>query len=158
MKDIPGRYLLRLGQGELDLETHVDFSRVGRVNAMLNRRLELLAEIERLAISLGVSEDMAYMRQLRIFGCSTSCRVGKSLRQRRQMQAILTWSATGFLLRHTFRICHNLFFKGIHKRHEQALGFMRHITTCLVSLKSAVRLVLKNIGNDQITCLPSRQR
>ena len=60
MKDIPGRYLLRLGQGELDLETHVDFSRVGRVNAMLNRRLELLAEIERLAISLGVSEDMAY--------------------------------------------------------------------------------------------------
>ncbi len=60
MRDIPERYLLRLGQGESDLATHMDFSRIGRVNAMLNRRLELLAEVERLAISLGVSEDMAY--------------------------------------------------------------------------------------------------
>eukprot|EP00210_Caulerpa_lentillifera_P003794 g3624.t1 len=59
-RDIPGRYLLRLGLGEEDLETDLDFSRVGRVNAMLQRRLALLSEIKRLAKGLNVSEDMAY--------------------------------------------------------------------------------------------------
>ena len=39
------RYLLRLGMGEQELATEMDFSRVGRVNAMLARRLELLAEV-----------------------------------------------------------------------------------------------------------------
>jgi intron-binding protein aquarius len=43
-RDVPARYLLRLGMGEQDLATTSDFSRVGRVNAMLARRLELLAE------------------------------------------------------------------------------------------------------------------
>ena len=31
--------------GEAELETEQDFSRVGRVNAMLARRLELLAQV-----------------------------------------------------------------------------------------------------------------
>ena len=59
-RDVPARYLLRLGQGERDLDTDLDFSRQGRVNAMLQRRLELLAQVERLATSLGVPEDVAY--------------------------------------------------------------------------------------------------
>ena len=59
-RDVPARYLLRLGQGERDLDTDLDFSRQGRVNAMLQRRLELLAVVERLATSLGVPEDVAY--------------------------------------------------------------------------------------------------
>ena len=42
---MPARYLLRLGMGEAELETELDFSRTGRVNAMLARRLELLAEV-----------------------------------------------------------------------------------------------------------------
>lgn len=45
VRDVPARYLLRLGMGEAELETELDFSRVGRVNAMLARRLELLAEV-----------------------------------------------------------------------------------------------------------------
>lgn len=44
-RDVPARYLLRLGMGEAELDTDLDFSRVGRVNAMLARRLELLAEV-----------------------------------------------------------------------------------------------------------------
>ncbi|KAL0387870.1 UNVERIFIED_CONTAM: RNA helicase aquarius [Sesamum radiatum] len=48
-RDVPARYLLRLGQGEQELATDLDFSRQGRVNAMLVRRLELLSEVERLA-------------------------------------------------------------------------------------------------------------
>ncbi|KAJ7534618.1 hypothetical protein O6H91_13G103100 [Diphasiastrum complanatum] len=59
-RDVPARYLLRLGQGEQELETDLEFSRQGRVNAMLARRLELLAEVERLAKTLQVPEDVAY--------------------------------------------------------------------------------------------------
>ena len=44
-RDVPARYLLRLGMGEQDLLTTSDFSRVGRVNAMLARRIQLLAEV-----------------------------------------------------------------------------------------------------------------
>ncbi|KAK4406328.1 RNA helicase aquarius [Sesamum angolense] len=56
-RDVPARYLLRLGQGEQELATDLDFSRQGRVNAMLVRRLELLSEVERLARSLQLPED-----------------------------------------------------------------------------------------------------
>ncbi|KAK6115388.1 hypothetical protein DH2020_007657 [Rehmannia glutinosa] len=59
-RDVPARYLLRLGQGEQELATDLDFSRQGRVNAMLVRRLELLSEVERLASSLQLPEDVAY--------------------------------------------------------------------------------------------------
>jgi len=57
---VPARYLLRLGQGEQELATDLDFSRQGRVNAMLVRRLELLSEVERLARSLRLPEDVGY--------------------------------------------------------------------------------------------------
>ncbi|KAJ3709379.1 hypothetical protein LUZ61_013084 [Rhynchospora tenuis] len=59
-RDVPARYLLRLGQGEQELATDLDFSRQGRVNAMLVRRLELLREVERLAISLWLPPDSAH--------------------------------------------------------------------------------------------------
>lgn len=59
-RDVPSRYLLRLGMGEAELETEEQFSRVGRVNAMLARRMELLAEVQRLAKSLKVPESLAY--------------------------------------------------------------------------------------------------
>ncbi len=54
-RDVPARYLLRLGMGEEELETALDFSRVGRVNAMLARRLELLAEVCTLPLCRPVS-------------------------------------------------------------------------------------------------------
>ncbi|KAE9595341.1 putative intron-binding protein aquarius [Lupinus albus] len=59
-RDVPARYLLRLGQGEQELATDLDFSRQGRVNAMLVRRLELLSEVARLAMSLQLPEDVGY--------------------------------------------------------------------------------------------------
>ncbi|KAI3936782.1 hypothetical protein MKW92_043376 [Papaver armeniacum] len=43
-----------------ELATDIDFSRQGRVNAMLVRRLELLSEVERLARSLQLPEDVGY--------------------------------------------------------------------------------------------------
>uniref|UniRef100_A0A915IU13 Intron-binding protein aquarius n=1 Tax=Romanomermis culicivorax TaxID=13658 RepID=A0A915IU13_ROMCU len=58
--DIDERHLLRLGYGEEMLETEKDFSRYGRVNYVLAKRLELLKEVERMQVSLGVKGDVAY--------------------------------------------------------------------------------------------------
>ena len=52
IRDVPERYLLRLGRGEEDLSTDKDFSRTGRVDYMLRRRLELLEIVEKLAMSI----------------------------------------------------------------------------------------------------------
>lgn len=50
--DIDERHLLRLGHGEESLETEKDFSRYGRVNYVLAKRLQLLDEVDRLNTSL----------------------------------------------------------------------------------------------------------
>merc|ERR1740117_484455 len=59
-RDIDERYLLRLGHGEELLETEKDFSRQGRVNYMLKRRLELLVRVETLGKTLEVTADVGY--------------------------------------------------------------------------------------------------
>mmetsp|Transcript_116029 Transcript_116029/g.248051 ORF Transcript_116029/g.248051 Transcript_116029/m.248051 type:complete len:1554 (+) Transcript_116029:41-4702(+) len=59
--DIPERYLLRLGRGIEELDAKQDFSKWGRVNYMLQRRLDLLTKVERLADIFGLSgQDAAY--------------------------------------------------------------------------------------------------
>lgn len=59
--DIPERYLLRLGRGIEELDAKQDFSKWGRVNHMLKRRLELLAKVEHLANTFDLSgQDVAY--------------------------------------------------------------------------------------------------
>eukprot|EP01127_Copromyxa_protea_P005293 TRINITY_DN15242_c0_g1_i1.p1 TRINITY_DN15242_c0_g1~~TRINITY_DN15242_c0_g1_i1.p1 ORF type:complete len:1415 (-),score=323.12 TRINITY_DN15242_c0_g1_i1:37-3777(-) len=58
--DIDERHLLRLGHGERELDTNSDFSKLGRVDWMLNLRIEMLKQAAELAKSLGISEDVAY--------------------------------------------------------------------------------------------------
>ncbi|XP_021945490.1 RNA helicase aquarius [Folsomia candida] len=58
--DVDERHLLRLGHGEEELETEKDFSRYGRVNYVLAKRLDLLVEVEKLQKSLNVCGDVAY--------------------------------------------------------------------------------------------------
>merc|ERR1712223_478528 len=58
--DIDERHLLRLGHGEEALETEKDFSRYGRVNYVLAKRMELLEKVDKLQASLGVQGDVAY--------------------------------------------------------------------------------------------------
>lgn len=53
--DINERYLLRLGMGQRELETAQNFSRNGRVNYMLQRRLLLLEEVQKLSKSLDIN-------------------------------------------------------------------------------------------------------
>ena len=48
--DIDERHLLRLGHGEEALETEKDFSRYGRVNYVLAKRMMLLEEVQRLKV------------------------------------------------------------------------------------------------------------
>ncbi|XP_037896069.1 RNA helicase aquarius [Glossina fuscipes] len=58
--DIDERHLLRLGHGEESLETEKDFSRYGRVNYVLAKRIDLLNQAQKLQESLGVLGDNAY--------------------------------------------------------------------------------------------------
>ncbi|KAL3984757.1 AAA domain family protein [Acanthocheilonema viteae] len=58
--DVDERHLLRLGHGEETLETEKDFSRYGRVNYVLQKRLDLLKEVEKLQEALDVGGDVSY--------------------------------------------------------------------------------------------------
>ncbi|CAG2165096.1 unnamed protein product [Oppiella nova] len=58
--DIDERHLLRLGHGEESLETDKDFSRYGRVNYVLAKRIDLLNKVQHLGHSLGVESDVGY--------------------------------------------------------------------------------------------------
>ena len=55
--DIAERYMVRLGSGEKDLETDSthDFTKIGRVKYSLDRRMELLEEVQQMSESLGIS-------------------------------------------------------------------------------------------------------
>lgn len=64
-KDISIGKMLRLGYGENLLETEEEYDKLGRVNAMLRRRVELLMEIHALAESLKV-------QSIGEFTCETS--------------------------------------------------------------------------------------
>ena len=74
-RDVPARYLLRLGQGEQELATRLDFSRVGRVNAMLARRLQLLAEVSH--IWAGLCQEHASLQQVELATWLDFSRVGR---------------------------------------------------------------------------------
>ncbi len=63
-KDINIGEMLRLGYGENLLETEEEYDKIGRVNAMLERRLELLQQIQMLSESLGMGPQE--------FTCETS--------------------------------------------------------------------------------------
>lgn len=58
--DIDERHLLRLGHGEEALETEKDFTRYGRVNYVLSKRIELLTQVQRLADSLDLPVDAGH--------------------------------------------------------------------------------------------------
>ncbi|XP_017104861.2 RNA helicase aquarius [Drosophila bipectinata] len=58
--DIDERHLLRLGHGEEALETEKDYSRYGRVNYVLAKRMDLLDQVQKLQTAVGVSGDNSY--------------------------------------------------------------------------------------------------
>lgn len=57
--DIDHRHLVRLGHGEEYLETTHDFSKYGRVNHLLSRRLDILGQVDRLAKTMGIKTEVA---------------------------------------------------------------------------------------------------
>jgi len=56
-RDIDERYLIRLGYAARELQTDRNMSKYGRVNYMLEKRLEQLKEAQRLARTMGHNED-----------------------------------------------------------------------------------------------------
>ncbi|KAF9936379.1 hypothetical protein BGZ65_002487 [Modicella reniformis] len=55
--DVDERHLLRLGHGEEELNTELSFSKYGRVTSFLEKRMSLLAEVDRLARSLEIGGE-----------------------------------------------------------------------------------------------------
>ncbi|KAF9315831.1 hypothetical protein BG003_002627 [Podila horticola] len=55
--DVDERHLLRLGHGEEELNTELSFSKYGRVTSFLEKRVNLLAEVDRLAYSLAIGGE-----------------------------------------------------------------------------------------------------
>ncbi|KAI1313886.1 hypothetical protein EDD11_002421 [Mortierella claussenii] len=55
--DVDERHLLRLGHGEEELNTELSFSKYGRVTSFLEKRVNLLAEVDRLAQSLAIGGE-----------------------------------------------------------------------------------------------------
>ncbi|KAF8936354.1 hypothetical protein BGZ58_004279 [Dissophora ornata] len=55
--DVDERHLLRLGHGEEELNTELSFSKYGRVTSFLEKRVNLLAEVDRLALSLEIGGE-----------------------------------------------------------------------------------------------------
>jgi len=51
--DIDDRHLLRLGHGEEDLETDVNYGKHGRVESFLDNRAQFLVEVDKLAMNFG---------------------------------------------------------------------------------------------------------
>ena len=57
--DIDEHHCVRLGHGTDGLETGKDFSKQGRVDALLARRLDLLSRVRDLAVGMGLDESAA---------------------------------------------------------------------------------------------------
>ncbi|KAF9094292.1 hypothetical protein BGX23_002306 [Mortierella sp. AD031] len=55
--DVDERHLLRLGHGEEELNTELSFSKYGRVTSFLEKRVDLLSEVDRLAQSLEIGGE-----------------------------------------------------------------------------------------------------
>eukprot|EP01132_Coremiostelium_polycephalum_P002420 gene2420-2988_t len=64
--DINERYLLRLGHGHKQLNTDKDFTKSGRIDFMLNLRLKQLYQVDCLAKSMNILDDVSYT-------CETAC-------------------------------------------------------------------------------------
>lgn len=58
--DVSEHHLLRLGHGEEELQSNKDFSKRGRIRYVLSRRLELLAQVGRLARSLDLDPGQGF--------------------------------------------------------------------------------------------------
>ena len=62
--DVDERHLLRLGHGQGQLATEKDFSKTGKINYMLARRLLLLNKVDQLGKLLGIDEGaVGYTRE-----------------------------------------------------------------------------------------------
>ncbi|PVU85362.1 hypothetical protein BB560_007046 [Smittium megazygosporum] len=58
--EVDQRHLLRLGHGEENLASEESFSRAGRVDSFLERRIYLLSKVDELAKSLNIQGDFGY--------------------------------------------------------------------------------------------------
>lgn len=70
--DLDERHLLRLGHGEEELETEKDFSRYGRVDYVLGKRLKLLDQVDKLEQSFLASGTEQAAGGTAAYSCETA--------------------------------------------------------------------------------------
>ncbi|CAL8471736.1 g11278 [Coccomyxa elongata] len=159
-RDVPARYLLRLGMGEAELATTLDFSRVGRVNAMLARRLELLAEVEQMAKQFGVAEDVSYT-------CETAAHFWllhvlarwekflASVRQKKTPECVKEL----FPFKEYFADAPGVLFRGedYEADMERARGCWRHLRTMFQELEECRAFELLKGQADRVNYLMTKQ-
>lgn len=110
MKDINIGEMLRLGYGENLLQTEEEYDKLGRVNAMLERRMALLNEIQILSETLGIN--------LQDFTCESSASFWKMhiLPRWEKYQSQLTSCVDPNVLAENFPFRKYLEIKKIHTR------------------------------------------
>ncbi|KAL6757285.1 hypothetical protein V8C86DRAFT_1695364 [Haematococcus lacustris] len=158
-RDVPARYLLRLGMGEQELDTEQDFSRVGRVNAMLARRLELLASVERMARQFGVVEDISYTCETAgyfwlMHGLSRWERFVASVERVRTPEAV----AAAFPFKEFFSDAPQPLFRGLSYEQdmERARGCLRHLRTLFQELEECRAFELLKGQADRVNYLMTK--
>ncbi|CAK0785152.1 hypothetical protein CVIRNUC_008358 [Coccomyxa viridis] len=160
LRDVPARYLLRLGMGEQELATTLDFSRVGRVNAMLARRLELLAEVEKMAKQFNVAEDVSYT-------CETAAHFWllHVLARWEKFLAMVTQRKTSecvkdhFPFKEYFADAPGVLFRGnrFEEDMESARGCWRHLRTMFQELEECRAFELLKGQADRVNYLMTKQ-
>ena len=152
--DVEERHLLRMGHGEDDLDTENDYSRYGRVNYVLDQRLSLLEQVNKLHLSFGLTLENQYTCELAGYFY-----VNEVLRRHEEfLRRIDTASKDGtpleervskyFPFSKFFDDC-SLFCNDFHKDLDTAQGCFRYISKIFKQLEEFRPFELLRNGRDR---------
>ncbi|KAJ3021256.1 hypothetical protein HKX48_008885 [Thoreauomyces humboldtii] len=157
--DIDPRHILRLGRGQEDLEIESEGSwgKYGRVTAFLEKRIELLAEVDRLAGSLDIDgahgstcETASYFFTYHILSRWESFHA--QLRKRADTDESVAWAVSAFPFAAFFADAPQPLFDetgSLDAVRKVAEGCWRHIKNIFVEIEEVRAFELLRSGNDR---------
>ena len=164
--NVDQRHLLRLGHGEKSLDVNntkkdFKFNRVGRVDFMLARRLELLEEVTRLGKSLFIDDDVGYTCETAWFFYSTTIvNLWEEFLKSLEKDDLIDAVSSHFPLNKFFENAPQLPLFSNNNRAEDieiAKGCFRHIEKIFVELKEVRPFELLRSSYDRTTYLLIKQ-
>jgi intron-binding protein aquarius len=162
--NIDERHLLRLGHGEESLETEKDFSRYGRVNYVLGKRLELLDEVDRLQKSFAANpDDEAAACETAAYSCETAIHFylnfvlpkwevyASRMRKLEHADSLITQIEESFPFKHFFANAPQPLFKraSFAEDYEIAKGCFRYVKKMFKQLEEFRAFELIRNGADR---------